>query len=60
MFRMRVPRSPQNVQDFAEDVQIGLEGVELLDDNDLGFQVKMSTAFSRLERNSNVFRRPLS
>lgn len=25
-------------QDYAEDIQIGLEGVELLDDNDLGFQ----------------------
>ena len=28
------------MQDFAEDIQIGLEGVEMLDDNDTGFQVR--------------------
>ena len=28
------------MQDFAEDIQIGLEGVETLDDNDTGFQVR--------------------
>lgn len=28
------------MQDFAEDIQVGLEGVEELDDNDTGFQVR--------------------
>lgn len=28
------------LQEFAEDTQVGLEGVELLDDNDIGFQVR--------------------
>lgn len=31
-------------QTYAEDIQKGLEGVELLDDNDLGFQVRLPTA----------------
>ncbi|CAN0005306.1 unnamed protein product [Pylaiella littoralis] len=26
-------------KEYAEDIQVGLEGVELLDDNDIGFQV---------------------
>lgn len=35
---------PPELQDYAEDCQIGLEGVEVLDDNDLGFQVRAPTA----------------
>ena len=31
---------PSKLQDYAEDIQVGLQGVELLDDNDLGFQVR--------------------
>lgn len=35
---MRI-RCHNDVQVFAEDIQVGLAGVEVLDDNDLGFQV---------------------
>ena len=38
---------PTKLQEYAEDCQIGLEGVELLDDNDLGFQVRSLTVFVR-------------
>lgn len=31
-------------QEYAEDVQLGLEGVEELDDNDVGFQVRKNEA----------------